>query len=249
MDENNISVVEETTEGVAEPQSQTEVPAEGASEEPATPEIPNEVWKTARLKAEKEAGEKAQAKIDAFYENVYGGYGIHSEEDYRKYMADKETSERDGRLSEAGFSKEDILGVIKDMPEMETLRKYKEAEEARFQEEALDYCVKEIAKLDPSIKSFEDLMNAPNSETFNTLVEKGYSLKDAYMLANFDALAAKRASEAQQSTIKKISQNRAASPGSLTGAPEPQKVDFDKLTGEEFEAYVQKAMRGELSHN
>ena len=248
MEDERTSVVgEETiepTEGVADPKEK--VSEEANAETKAEPEIPNEVWKTARLKAEKEANEKAQARIDSFYAEMYADFGIKNEEDYKKYMANQETQLRDERLQGAGISHDDIIGIINEMPEMETLRNYKAAQEAKFQEEALDYCIKEIQKLDPSIKTLEDLNNHPNAEAFEALVSKGYSLQDAFKLANFDTLSEQRAAKAQQEIIKKISQNGVASPGSLTGGAEAGTVDIDKLTPEEFENYIKRAKRGEF---
>ena len=257
MNEENIGVVEDavetveegTTEGLAEPQQ--EEPAEEASESPETgnQEIPNEVWKTARVKAEKEAMAKAQTHVDEFFANLYGGYGIKTEEDYRKWMQQQETDARNARLESAGVSQEDIMQLLNGMPEVKTMRDIAAAQEAKFQEEALDFCVKQISEIDPDIKSFEDLMKAPNADAFNALVERGYSLSDAYKLANYEKLIERQATAAQQKAIKQISQNGAASPGSLTGTPEAQKVDYNNLSNEDFEKYVQKAMRGELSHN
>ena len=256
MKEEKIGVADETlnegaAEGLAEPQSEEPVAGEPEQGSPTgdNQEIPNEVWKAARLRAEKEASEKAQSRIDDFYAQMYGGYGIKSEEDYKRYMAQQETDARNARLENAGLSSEDIIVAVNSLPEMETIRKITAAQQQKFQDEALDYAVKAISEIDPDIKSLNDLENSPTKDKFEELVGRGYSLPDAYILANYQKLVEKGAAAAQQQTIQKISQNGAASPGSLTGTPETQEVDYDNLTPEEFEKYVQKAMRGELSHN
>jgi len=256
MNEEKIGVAEEplnegAAEGLAEPQSEEPVAGEPEQESPSgdNQEIPNEVWKAARLRAEKEAEAKAQGRIDDFYAQMYRDYGIKTEEDYKKYMAQQETDARNARLENAGISSEDIMAAVNSLPEMETVRRIAAAQQQKFQAEALDYAVKAISEIDPDIKSLNDLKNSPTHDKFEELVNRGYSLPDAYLIANHKKLVEKGAAAAQQETIKKISQNGAASPGSLTGTPETQKVDYDKLPPEEFEKYVQKAMRGELSHN
>ena len=52
--------------------------------------------------------------------------------------------------------------------------------------------------------------------------------------------------KSQQETVKKLSANAAASPGSLGKGTDTGKVDFAKMSDQEFENWVKKAERGEL---
>lgn len=50
----------------------------------------------------------------------------------------------------------------------------------------------------------------------------------------------------QQETVKKISANAAATPGSLGKAGDAAKPDFSKMSDSEFDSWVKRAERGEL---
>lgn len=52
-----------------------------------------------------------------------------------------------------------------------------------------------IRALDPAFQSFDDLQSMPEAGAFNRLVLKGNTLADAFRLARFDALSARRAAE------------------------------------------------------
>lgn len=61
--------------------------------------------------------------------------------------------------------------------------------------------LEEISKLDPSIKTVEDLLNAPNAKEFYALVKQGNSLVQAFRLANFDRLVKESADAARQQAV------------------------------------------------
>lgn len=61
--------------------------------------------------------------------------------------------------------------------------------------------LKAISAIDPQVTSLEDITKMETFEQFDAMVRQGYSLVDAYKLANFDTLAAKRAAAAKQRTL------------------------------------------------
>lgn len=70
---------------------------------------------------------------------------------------------------------------------------------------AFDDALAEIGKIDPSIKSAEDLANMPNHAVFDELVrQRGYGLVDAFKIANFDALQSRKAQEIKQATMNSV---------------------------------------------
>lgn len=261
MTDERLGVVEDaaleqsSTEDLADPQGADSGAQEvSGSQSGATEEkIPDSVWATARKRAEKEVGERMQARIDKFYANTYSGYNhpvtgkpIASEADYlelEKYMREQE---RDSQLSSAGITKDTLREIFGQMPEMQAFREMQRIQEAKIQKDALDYCLGEISKIDPSIKSFDDLGKMETVGKFEALVKKGYSLKDAFVIANFDSLQGRTADNTKQDTLKRVASNNAASPGSLTSTVQEKPLDFDGMSDDEFEKYYQKALRGEL---
>lgn len=143
-----------------------------------------------------------------------------------------------------------LLEVIGELPEVKAMKELQAAQEEKFAQDSLLYCISEISKIDPSVKTVDDLEKSPNYEKFNALVEKGYALKDAFILANYEQLSAGAATAAKREAIKKIAKNGASSPGSLTGSGHDKSaVDFENMSNEDFESYYEKAVRGELRKN
>lgn len=61
--------------------------------------------------------------------------------------------------------------------------------------------LKAISAIDPQVTSLEDITKMETFGQFDAMVRQGYSLVDAYKLANFDSLAAKRAGAARQRVL------------------------------------------------
>lgn len=269
VEETNDIDFDDTAEGAAdlyeeddtendEPQETDDNDNTGADEAGSERDnIPNDVWKTSRLRAEKEADERYQKKIDDFYKKVYAGYvnpftgrAIESEADYIAYTQQAENEAKSERFKASGIDKDMLLEVIGELPEVKAMKEIQAAQEEKFAQESLLYCISEISKIDPSVKTVDDLEKSPNYEKFNALVEKGYSLKDAFILANYERLSAGAATAAKREAIKKIAKNGASSPGSLTGSGHDKPaVDFENMSNEDFESYYEKAVRGELRKN
>ncbi len=69
----------------------------------------------------------------------------------------------------------------------------------------LDAAINEISSIDPDVKSLNDLLSLDNYDEFYDLVEKGYSLPDAYKIISFDKISSKKAASAAQNVINNIS--------------------------------------------
>lgn len=70
-----------------------------------------------------------------------------------------------------------------------------------------------VRALDPAFQSFADLAAMPEAGAFNRLVLKGNTLPDAFRLARYEALGARRAAEAGRYAL-----NRAYNRSHLTAA-------------------------------
>ena len=84
--------------------------------------------------------------------------------------------------------------------EQERERRKSERDEAAFRER-IDAELREIHRLDPSIRSPEDLLKMPAAREFYEYVRRGNTFIDAYYLANRERLTAAAAEAARQQTM------------------------------------------------
>ena len=66
---------------------------------------------------------------------------------------------------------------------------------------ALESALRKINSLDPSIKTFDDLMNMENSAQFAEKVKRGYSLTDAFIIVNGKKIAERMKAAAVRSAL------------------------------------------------
>lgn len=198
--------------------------AEGGEDEGGQTPEENAAYAAARRKAEAAAAaevarvreeaarEKERAVAEVYRKmgllNPHTGKPITNETEYEEYVASQAEQQKREFLSQSGMSEEEYHAFVAGLPEVAAARR-KEAESAAIlerirQEEAearLTAELSEIAKIDSSIKSVEDLAGAENYETFYALVQKGYSMVDAYKLANFEKLSGKAAAAERQRAL------------------------------------------------
>lgn len=90
-----------------------------------------------------------------------------------------------------------------------------------------------IRAIDPGFASFAALAAMPEAEAFNRLVLKGNSLADAFRLARYDALAARRAAESAKDALSRA-YNRAH-----LSATSPAGTRMDMVPPDTMEMYRQ----------
>lgn len=100
--------------------------------------------------------------------------------------------------------------------------------------------VAEIGRLDPSVRSFEDIRNSPDYARLGELVRGGISLVDAYKLTHFDRLTQNAAAGARQAALNARSGKSHLQRMDGTGGGAPPAVP-----GEVLRAY--RAIMPELS--
>lgn len=100
--------------------------------------------------------------------------------------------------------------------------------------------VAEIGRLDPSVRSFEDIRNSPDYARLGELVKGGVSLVDAYKLTHFDRLTQNAAAGARQAALNARSGKAHLQRMDGTGGEAPPAVP-----GEVLRAY--RAIMPELS--
>lgn len=179
-----------------------------------------------RAGMERAAQDAAQARVDEAYRtmfagqtNPYTGQPIRSEADYRAWQAEKQRRDSEEQLRAAGIDPAAIQGAVDrqvqplrqelEMARMETMR-----ERARRAQDAAQVTIREqlelIARLDPSVKSMEDIAAMPTAEAFRGYVAKGLGLEEAFYMANRKAIEERKLTAARAAGI-----SAAASKGHL----------------------------------
>lgn len=65
--------------------------------------------------------------------------------------------------------------------------------------------IEKIHQVDPDINTFEDIVNMENREQFDDLVlNRGYSMSDAYKIVNYDKLVEKSSAKSKQEVLNNI---------------------------------------------
>lgn len=179
---------QETEEEAAEPQKQT------AEENAKFAEIRRKYEaENRRLKAELEAERQAKTeRINEVVQTAFQGYinpytekPIETEQDYEDYQA----MYREDVLQNLGLSTDYIEKMISENPVVRQAQSILEAQNHQRSKIQFDMKLAEISKLDPNIKTLDDLQKMPNIKEFNSYVlkppyGKGYDLVDAFRLVN-----------------------------------------------------------------
>ena len=118
------------------------------------------------------------------------------------------------------------------------LKYYKEKE----LKERMDRDLSEIQKLNPNIRSFDDL-----PKDYFELVAKGIEGTRAYKLLHAEGLFQNATQVAEQQAIAKIQANEKASVGSAGSGEIKEKLNYDNMSDAEFEKLIEKVKRGEYT--
>lgn len=164
-------------------------------------------------KARQDAQAEAQKTIDQFFANSglvnpYTRQPIQSKAEYEAYRARFEAERKQELMQKSGMSPEEYQTYVNDLPEVRAARQAKEAadkaaRQAREREAKIrvEEQLKEIQTIDPSVKDIRDLSRMETYPKLYDLVKRGYSISDAYKLANYDTLTARKAEASKQAVI------------------------------------------------
>ena len=205
-------------EGEEDPeQPQTEVP----EQEPKTDR--DAQFAAARRKAEAErdaaiarAKEDAQKQVDEFFKNSglmnpYTGQPITTRAEYEAYRERFEADQKAKLMEKAGITQEEFHAFVQGLPEVRAARQAKaEAEaaarQAREQEAKarVDEQLRQIQAIDPTVKELGDLAKLDTYPKLYDMVKRGYSILDAYRLANYDTLTQRAAEASRKAAINSV---------------------------------------------
>lgn len=205
-------------EGEEDPeQPQTEAP----EQEPKTDR--DAQFAAARRKAEAErdaaiaqAKEDAQKQVDEFFKNSglmnpYTGQPITTRAEYEAYRERFEADQKAKLMEKAGITQEEFQAFVQGLPEVRAARQAKaEAEaaarQAREQEAKarVDEQLRQIQAIDPTVKELGDLAKLDTYPKLYDMVKRGYSILDAYRLANYDTLTQRAAEASRKAAINSV---------------------------------------------
>lgn len=158
------------------------------------------------------AREREQAKgawkdffARAGLKNSFTGETITSKEEFDKWSEAFEAAKLEQSLKEGKLTPEALDRAVAANPAVrraeELLRQQEEdrqAREAAAFRQQVDRELEEIRKMDPGIRTVEDILKLETGGAFREAVGRGHSFLDAFKLANFDRLQERRRAEAAQ---------------------------------------------------
>lgn len=214
QEESDVQEPAETQEDTAEEAPTGEKEPETAEPAKAQGKEQNARYAAARRKAEAErdaAVQRAKAEADGLLKDVlaasgladpFTGKAITTREEFEQYKKGRADEKRRSIQRKAGMSDAEFDGFIESLPEVQAAKQAQAAAEKAAQETRqaqaqarIDEEIAEIGKLNPEIKALADLTKRPEYGEIYRKVQRGYTLLDAYKLANLDALTS-RAREA-----------------------------------------------------
>lgn len=173
----------------------------------------NAIAAAARRKAESEIAQRDRriAERCRGIVNPVTGQTINNEKEYLEALDAQERLNSEQELQRSGIPTKALQAILKGMPEFQDLNRLREKlaqdDEERSMAETMDLLtkdVKEITKIDPSIKTMNDLLSLERMEDIISYVSRGISLKDSYKLVYSDDIIQKTANRVKQGTINQI---------------------------------------------
>ena len=168
----------------------------------------------ARRQAEREFQEK-QKQTDIWYATKFAGYTnpltnqpIRSEQDYRNALDAQEIVKQRQELQEKGIDPDMLSQIVSRQVENNPV--VKQAQEVMQRtindqsNQMITEDIKEIMRIDPNVKSIDDIAKLPNVSQILSLTQTGMRFSDAYKVANMDSLINNKAGAAKQAAINNM---------------------------------------------
>ena len=203
-----------------------------------TPEIDeNAIYAQARRVAERRMNTINDKVVKRFggMTNPETGQPIRSADDYFEALEAQERVNARKEIEERGVDPNLLDRLISQNPVIMQAQQIMQENALREGEAELDRQIGEITKMDPTIKSLEDISKMPTFQVFDAFVRRGLSLTEAYRLANFDSLMQRDAAATRQATINAAKgKNHLAPLGGVNG-PQEQLVEIPQNERELWE--------------
>lgn len=156
-----------------------------------------------RLKQEKKLLEhQIKEENDKKLEKIAKSRGFDSWQELEEY--DKKEKLQTMGINDPEAFNSVLDDAISNNPIVQEAKQILESQKQKEQDTIITEAITEISKIDPEIKSIKDLIALDNYEEFYALVQRGYSLPDAYKVFAFDKITGKKADSAAQNVIRNI---------------------------------------------
>ena len=217
-------------------------------------------------KARADAQAEAQRVVDQFFRNSglvnpYTKTPITTKAEYETYRKQFQARQKQTVLEKTGMTPEEYKTFVDGLPEVQAARQAKEAADkaarAAREREAralVEEQLKEVQGLDPSIKSLQDLSKMETYPQLYEMVKRGYSIVDAYKLANYDALTARAAAASRQAAVNAVQSKRHLSATKPRGegavsVPDSVLEEYRVLNPGASREEIQKHYQNYIRHN
>ena len=228
----------------------------GVEEEVAEPQIQEQSRETnaafANMRRELEAMKRQQQEIDASYARQYGhlvnpetNQPIRGAKDYFEALAAQERIAAREQLQQANVDPSLIDRMIQNSPAI------RQAEAATAElnniraKQMMEEDFKEVLKMDPTLASQDDIINADNYQAVVNYVatHPGMRFSDAYKLVNFDRLASSRTQAAKQAAINDVKGKNHLSTGAALNVADNQEDIPASMIEQYKELFPDKSMK------
>lgn len=186
-----------------------------------------------------EEAQRVQRERDAVFAQIYHGQinpytnkPIQSEKDYQQYVQQYTQDQ----LQQAGVDQSVVQQAVNADPRVQQAAAIIQQQQAMAAQQAqqaqtqqFHAALQAIRQLDPTVKGFEDIINNPHFAEIEQRWKKGYSLEDAYYLANRIELSQKKQAAAKQQVINQATGKKHLKPTGNNGAGEDVQVPSDVM--------------------
>lgn len=238
--ENDVETTSEENQDVANPESQNKNTADTAEEKKTESRDYERDAAFANMRREMEEKRRELEEMKAQKERLAKAFGLFGFNGTTDDIEDQAKAHYYGRNVEE-IRQERIVQAQKEAEQNEIrdqLKYYKEKE----LKERMDRDLSEIQKLNPNVRSFDDL-----PKDYFELVAKGIEGTRAYKLLHAEGLFENANQVAEQKAIAKIQANSKASVGSAGSGEVKEKVTYANMSDAEFENLIEKVKRGEYT--
>lgn len=172
---------------------------------PQSPEV-NAQYAAARRQAEQQIKARDEKFATRFGHiiNPVTGRPIQSEKDYFEALDAQEETARRQQLESQGIDTKLLDELIANNPTVRQAQFVMEQSKQQEEIRQFEADLKAVHALDSTVNTIEDLLNMPNSREVLDMVGKGYSLPDAFKLANWDRLTQQSAQASKQAAINAL---------------------------------------------
>lgn len=182
----------------------------------------NAKYAAIRRRAEADAKKKYEAELDKAvadmgFDDPYTNTPIKSMADFNAYKERLRAEQVKDIQEKNQWSQEDYQRFVESLPEVQAGRAAMKKVENLEIQARMDRDLEEIRKINPDIRTMEDVAKLDNFQQLFDMVGKGYSLPDAYKVLNYDSLTTHAAQVAKQQALNSMGNKGHLQPSTARG--------------------------------